>query len=46
MVVKFTTSVPLTVIISLGVQPQKHTEEDGDSVKVIVENVAINGINF
>ena len=46
MVVKFTTGVPLTVTISLGVQPQKHTEEDGDSVKVIVENVTINGINF
>ena len=33
-VVKSTTSVPLTGVVSLGVQLQKHTEKDGDSVKV------------
>ena len=44
--VKFTTSVPLTDVISLGVQQQKDTEEDGDSVKVRVENITFNGINF
>ena len=33
--VKSTTSVPLTYVVSLGVQLQEDTETDGDTVKVI-----------